>query len=116
MGWNGMEWNASGAQALAQVSTRRVPVASGFRISHFAFVSLHGDEWAKNQTKLQLHGSSPFMHDWIEHGTERKIGIAAKQACQAAKRVWLCGMWREAQVGQAVAWTRKATFYACCNK
>ena len=34
-----------------------------------------------------------MMHDCIEHGTERKIGIDAKQACQAAKRVWLCGMW-----------------------
>jgi len=61
---------------------------------------VHGDE----QAKLELHGSSAFMHDCIEHGTDRKIGIAAKQACQAAKWAWLCGMWREVQVGRAVGW------------
>jgi len=96
-----MEW--SGMQVVHRHSRKSRPEEYQWPVA-FAFVSLHGDEWAKNQTKLQLHGSSPFMHDWIEHGTERKIGIAAKQACQAAKRVWLYGMWREVQVGRAVGW------------
>ena len=92
---------ASDAQALASLDRSQWPVASGqwrvaSGISHSFRLLAHGD----GQTKCELHGSGPFMHDWIEHETERKIGIGAKQACQAAKWACLCGMWR-----------RKATFY-----
>ena len=77
-------------QGAGEPGTR--PVALAFGIWHLAFgirLLAHGD----GQTKCELRGSSALMDHWIEHETERKIGIGAKQTCQAAKRVWLCGMW-----------------------
>jgi len=59
-----------------------------FGISHFAFVYSRMAMDGKKQAKCELHGSSPFMHRCIEHETERKVDIGAKQAYQAAKREW----------------------------